>query len=213
MHFSVFLVCFSLTLSCCLSHINDVTFNLVKPYSFEHSAVFIHAMVGIFKKKRGTGTWGHGLEILIELIDSLRESELYKEPNLRVMVSLLGNKEDLAEAISTLNYNYTDVTIVATSNNFENAEFPTLHALQTYANDTHHQSRLLYLHTKGVRRNGWNADYPVQWRRYMTFFLVDKYHVCKHALAVMKYSTCGVLKQDGIYQGNFWWTTAKWYFY
>lgn len=78
MHFSVFLVCFSLTLSCCLSHINDVTFNLVKPYSFEHSAVFIHAMV-YFQEKMLDRSMGTCRETIVELIDFLRESEIYKE--------------------------------------------------------------------------------------------------------------------------------------
>merc|ERR1711871_14352 len=84
------------------------------------------------------------------------------------------------------------VQVILESSSAELAEFPALHAMQVYANSTNPLSRLLYVHTKGVRKNGWHADYPVHWRRYMSYFLIEKAHVCLTALSGKGYQTCGV---------------------
>lgn len=178
-------------------------------------------LVGVFKKKKGGGTWGHGLEILNELLDTVEKSGLIENVH-NVYISLSGNEADRAEARAALDIR-KKVTVVVETSKAEYAEFPGLNAMQLYANATDPYSRLLYLHTKGVRKNGYHPDYPVMWRRYMAFFLVEKYHVCLTALAKQKhrdyaiasgeisgYQTCGVLKQNSIYQGNFWWSTADW---
>merc|ERR1711871_1226498 len=50
------------------------------------------------------------------------------------------------------------------------------------------------------------------WRRYMSFFLVENWQKCYTALYSMHYRTCGVeLIHDTHprYNGNFWWATAN----
>jgi hypothetical protein len=182
----------------------------------------VHTIVGIFKKKTG-GTWGHGLEILNELLDTIEKSGLLEEVR-GVYISLLGTEADRSEARAAIS-SRKKVFVVVESSKAEYAEFPGLNALQLYANATDPYSRLLYMHTKGVRKNGFHPDYPVMWRRYMTYFLVEKYHACLTALkrktqdhqslnvytGISGYQTCGVLKQNSIYQGNFWWSTAGWF--
>ena len=180
-----------------------------------HNAIFIHALVGIFKKRKGGGTWGHGLDILLELIDLVQSSGLIDQVE-GVYIVLLGTTPNRDKARSTLEEKYGNhertkkVRVILESSSAELAEFPALHAMQLYANSTSPGTRLLYMHTKGVRRNGWHADYPIQWRRYMSFFLVEKAHVCLAALTLRGYRTCGVLKNRNIYEGNFWWSTAGW---
>ena len=167
---------------------------------------YILYIVGVFKKKRGSGTWGHGLDILKELVELIESSGLINEVE-RVYISLLGSESDRSEAKIALK-GQEKVQIVIESPSSDLVEFPALYALQTYSNMSHPSTKILYMHTTGVRKNGWHPDYPIQWRKYMSFFLVDKYSVCFTALDKMRYSTCGVLKQQSIYQGNFWWTTA-----
>lgn len=65
------------------------------------------------------------------------------------------------------------------------------------------------MHTKGVRLHGRRSS-PRDWRRYMTYFLAVRNDLCLSALYDRGYQTCGVLKKNHIYAGNFWWTTAKW---
>jgi hypothetical protein len=44
----------------------------------------------------------------------------------------------------------------------------------------------------------------------MLYFLVEKYNICFKALeSPYNYDTCGVLRQNTIYAGNYWWTKAK----
>ena len=164
-------------------------------------------LVGVFKKKRGGGTWGHGLDILNEMLDLIETSGLIHDVR-GVYIGILGTSADREEAKVSLKHRQK-VTVVVESAIADYVEFPALNAMQIYANLTDPRSRLLYLHTKGVRKNGWHADYPAEWRRYMTYFLVENHHVCLSAITsdgqrtsnkVSGYQTCGVLKQQSIYQ-------------
>jgi len=82
-------------------------------------------------------------------------------------------------------------------------EFPTLEALRAAAKaspDTYY----LYLHTKGVA----TPDSPCidDWRRYMTYFLVERWKDCVKALE--DHDTVGVdwrTDYSPHYSGNFWW--------
>jgi hypothetical protein len=55
----------------------DVKYTAPEGITDPHVAVFVHALVGVFQKKRGGGTWGHGLEILLELLDQVRTASNY----------------------------------------------------------------------------------------------------------------------------------------
>lgn len=89
-------------------------------------------------------------------------------------------------------------------------EFPTLSLLQYYASVVHPDTKLLYLHTKGVRRNAATDRTIHQWRRYMMYWLVETDY-CQQALDRGFY-TCGALKKGGSrsnYGGNFWWVISN----
>lgn len=90
-------------------------------------------------------------------------------------------------------------------------EFPTLSIMQYYASVVHPDSKLLYVHTKGVRRNAATDKTITQWRRYMMYWVVET-GVCDQQALNSGYNTCGVLKRGGPrgnYGGNFWWTKSK----
>ncbi len=55
--------------------------------------IFVHAAVGIFKKKRGSGFWGYGSEILTDLLQQVRRSGLGQKVA-AICVTLLGKDSD-----------------------------------------------------------------------------------------------------------------------
>lgn len=177
-----------------------------------YPTVFIHAVVGVFQKKRGNETWGHGMNILVELIKTIEDSSI--APNISaVYITIIGAEHDRQKAAYNLSrMNSTSKTlhkrlqILIQGNNIDLAEFPTLHALQQYAMHQAPDMPLIYLHTKGVRKNG-IANYPHEWRRYLAFMMVERSELCARALQ-SGYLTCGAQQQSKIYAGNFWWTTA-----
>ena len=205
---------------------NNLKFEIRTP----HIAVFIHAALGEFKKKRGkVGYWGYGKDILLEIISVIESSGLLADNLTRgVYITALGSTADIAstrEAIYRSPLRNEKIHFLVTGPNLELQEFPALHALQYYASlpQTHPDSKLLYLHTKGVRQNGLmmpNASIandsavleggPHDWRRYMLYFLVEHYaKLCFRAMDERGFLTCGALKQQEIYAGNFWWTRAS----
>ena len=84
-----------------------------------------------------------------------------------------------------------------------------MYALFNYAHKVHEATALLYVHTKGVRQHGKPLT-PEDWRKYMLYFLVERNELCLSALFDFYYKTCGVLKRNNIYAGNFWWAKASW---
>lgn len=186
------------------------------------TVVFIHATIGVFPRKRGReGTWGHGLEILIEMLRALDVSGLMSRVH-RVYVGALGAPEALAGAQRDVLAAFAgrplwrDKLVMAVSaEDLGYSEFPTLLALQVYARATPEslagRTLLLYMHTKGVRQNG---EFAAQWRDYMLYMLVARAEEgCLPALLERGFASCGALKtptgQGAIYAGNFWWATAK----
>jgi len=175
------------------------------------TALFLHATVGIFKKKRPVGTnetWGYGREIMEEVLAMMQSSGLLTQPKTTVYVTLLGNDADRRLATGTLReFNASgNVHVHITGTNLYVAEFPTIKAIQLFSQHVHADSHLLYFHTKGMRNIGKHA---VDWRRYAQYFLIEKHQLCKQALA-QGYSTCGVQMTGEEYQGNFWWARSGW---
>ena len=84
-----------------------------------------------------------------------------------------------------------------------------MHAVFNYAYRVHEATAILYMHTKGVRQHG-KPSTPEDWRNYMIYFLVERSEICLSALFEYNYLTCGVLKRNNIYAGNFWWAKASW---
>lgn len=186
-----------------------------------HNVMFIHATIGVFKRKRGkSGTWGHGREILEEMLENVEKSKLLHLFR-RVYIGTVGSKDDVGIAIESVlsRFHSNDwrkrLRFVVSGENIELNEFPTLGILQLYANlvseDDAVSSHLLWTHTKGVRQNGAHAS---DWRRYMLHMVLQHYlDICKPAMLEEGYLTCGALKtptsKGPIYAGNFWWSRAS----
>lgn len=174
-------------------------------------SIFIHASVGIFKKKKPVGTnetWGYGREIMEETLMQIQTSGLLFKQSTNIYVTLLGNDADRQLATSTLQRFNTsgNVFVHLSGSNLFVSELPTLKAIHMYSQRVHGQSPILYFHTKGMRNNG---KYSADWRRYAQFFLIEKHHACLEALSA-GYSTCGVQLNAEEYVGNFWWSKADW---
>lgn len=178
-----------------------------------HIAIFIHAAVGIFKKKRFPNeTWGFGAEILDEMLTTTLNHGLMGKAK-GIYITSLGEEADtkkVEESISRLRKNETvkaDIQLLIRGKDLYVAEYPTLHAIQLYAQQSHNDTLILYMHTKGMRNNGKRA---ADWRRYMEYFVAERWDICTDALSHRNYETCGVLKTDHEYMGNFWWARAGW---
>lgn len=89
------------------------------------------------------------------------------------------------------------------SNNFE---FDTLNLLKQYCLSNPNE-KVCYIHTKGITTP--NNDCINDWRKYMSYFVINKYNNCLNLLD--QYDTCGVDLVDTPvkhYSGNFWWARA-----
>ena len=205
--------------------------NLNKPVR----VVFIHAAVGVFtytRKDRLGQQWGFGADILEEIVDEVLKNRKLVISLDWIYVGLLGAESDLEETKERLSLKYRTnvaqedayssrqvakrkiarkkIRVVLEGTNKFMWEFPTLSLIQTYASKIHPESEILYLHTKGVRRNAPNDDTITQWRRYMLYWLVERHEICQHVLA-RGAKTCGANKRGGgkaCYGGNFWWAKA-----
>jgi hypothetical protein len=178
------------------------------------SYIFIHSCVGVFKKKKGNETWGHGEEILSELLHSIERSTVVDTLG-AVLIGMIGSDNDVESAKRMLSERFLHVAglladrihVVVEELSIELSEFPTLNYMQQFAIKAPPQTKLVYLHTKGVRKNG-ISDYYNDWRQYMTYFAIERFSICYKALDQFQYCTCGASKQGLIYAGNFWWTKA-----
>lgn len=73
---------------------------------------------------------------------------------------------------------------------------------------------MLYLHVKGMRNNG-DITSVADWRRYMVYFLAERWELCLGLLSSgqgsgTEYHMCGVQDNGEEYAGNMWWSSARW---
>jgi hypothetical protein len=87
-------------------------------------------------------------------------------------------------------------------------EFPTLDLISGFAR-RNPDFNCLYVHTKGVSRPGNTC--VADWRRSMTYFMVEKHEECCRKLE--EYDTVGcnytVYHSVPHWQGNFWWARSE----
>jgi len=188
----------------------------------QSAVMFIHATIGIFKRKRGKpGTWGHGTEILTEMLQAVQDAKALGWFR-RIYIGTLGSDVDTAQARAAILARFSGdqwgdkLAFIVSGANLEYSELPTLAVLQVFARLLPQSSsaaslHLLYAHTKGVRKNG---DFACDWRQYMMHMLLAHYKgICEPAMRSRGYLSCGALKtptaQGPIYAGNFWWTTGQ----
>jgi len=89
------------------------------------------------------------------------------------------------------------------NSDLKTGEFITLQLLEAHAFLTPH-GKFLYIHTKGITKY-WNRSIR-DWRKYMTYFVVDNYAKCSEVLE--SNDACGVdLVNEPArhFSGNFWW--------
>ena len=95
--------------------------NFMNPNHDKQTSVFIHAALGIFKDKK-QGKTVNGLEILIELIDSVYNSSLgHKLNNLYVVA--IGDLYERQKLHKLLKLNYNNAFLIAESSNLELVTF------------------------------------------------------------------------------------------
>jgi len=93
-------------------------------------------------------------------------------------------------------------------------ERPTLSTLKRWCDSTNENTPVLYFHTKGLTRTGYNVEL---WRLYMEYYNIDRW---RHAVSVLNngWNTYGVNLRDDTeelfgkkylhYSGNFWWANS-----
>lgn len=88
-------------------------------------------------------------------------------------------------------------------------EIPTLNLLYLFSK-FNPETKILYLHSKGITHTERQNNTINTWIEYMLYFLVDNHKLCIDLLDYYNTLGCDMHKQPQLhYSGNFWWTTAK----
>jgi hypothetical protein len=140
--------------------------------------------------------------IIQRLIDKIHESGLYDQV-LEIRVGILGDPTGypgLTDPKIRIIYQSMDLSV---------GESATINLIREHSKEMQPGSRILYLHSKGVKTNGQNPCIE-DWTKYMTYFTVECWRECQIELYL--YDTTGVnLSQEVAwhYSGNFWWARAS----
>lgn len=200
----------------------DRTHSFISPA--EETVIFVHACFGTFQYKRKDKKgerWGFGVKILMDILNSIYSNEalLSKVESINIVsVGLIEARKDAKRQIAAMNHPHSKLSklkwLVACEEKYL-FEFPSLAVMQEYTKYMHANSNVLYLHTKGVRRNALLDTMITEWRRYMLYWTVDTVqNICFKALDEYGFNTCGALKRGGkqaCYAGNYWWTKAGYF--
>ncbi len=126
--------------------------------------------------------------------------------------ALPGNQailEELLELIETsgLGAELSACVVHTIGNPVARYETPVIPVLRSLA-VLHPTACVLYLHTKGVRQHG----YATAWRRYMTYFLVERWRQAVDRLQTERVNAVGCdllgTRDARHFSGNFWWAHA-----
>ena len=146
-----------------------------------------------------------GLEVIEKQINLIKKTGLYGELT-KIYIGALGDYRKLQT--SSIYRNNNKLEIVYFSKNILEMEFPTLSKIKDFCDCNKENYKVLYIHTKGVRRP--NSQYIEDWRNYMEYFLIEKYKTCLKDLDT--FNTAGVnyhKKPWNHYSGNFWWANSN----
>jgi hypothetical protein len=144
-------------------------------------------------------TIGNYQEVFDEIFGSLLLSGLISDAD-KIFISVVGAGQ--LEYPNYPNISYSQLPEVSVG------EFHTLDKIKTYSDSFDGNTKILYVHTKGVTtpRNQSIMD----WRNYMVYFNIIKY---KDAINILnEYDTSGVDLVDEPtthYSGNFWWANSS----
>jgi hypothetical protein len=142
---------------------------------------------------------GNWKEVFNELFNSIYESGLIEEVK-KIYIGISGDEE--------LYNNHEKIEIIHRSR-LDSYEFITLDYLLKYCKENS-DNKVLYIHTKGVSSSIQYMEAIDDWRKYMSYFVIENYKKCLDVLD--KFNVCGV---DWVeepfkhFSGNFWWANAE----
>lgn len=162
----------------------------------------------------------NGIQIFNDQLNSIIDSGLYDKCK-NILVCIVGKKFDLPID------KYNKIILLYQDDNPKYYEVKTINYIKYICHKLNDNSRILYVHTKGVRKNG-DEVCVRSWRKLLEYYTIINHDI---ALQYLKknYDTVGSnvinmtpSKQSSQqylyyvnrnhffhYSGNFWWTTAK----
>lgn len=143
----------------------------------------------------------NGKEIFEDQLKTLQESGLY-DVTTKIFCSVIGDYEGyiFPEKYEVV-FQSTDASLY---------EGPILTYMYEHANTL--VGKYWYIHTKGVNHYGINDVNVRDWRKYMEYFIIEKWKDCVKYMDT--YDVCGVNFLDKFmhipphFSGNFWWTRS-----
>ncbi len=162
----------------------------------------------------------NGIQIFNDQLKSIIDSGLYDKCK-NILVCIVGKSFD----IPTDKYN--KLILLYQDNNPKYYEVKTINYIKYIANKVSDNARILYVHTKGVRKNG-DEVCVRSWRKLLEYYTIINHDIALQYL-MKNYDTVGsnVINMSPStnpetrylyavnpnhffhYSGNFWWTTAE----
>jgi hypothetical protein len=161
----------------------------------------------------------NGIQIFYEQLNSIVESGLYDKCK-NILVCIVGKKFEIPSD------KYSKLLLLYQDDNPKYYEVKTINYIKYIAERVNPNARILYVHTKGVRKNG-DEVCVRSWRKLLEHWIVTNHDICLQYL--INYDSVGsnVINMSPStgpenqylfyvnpnhffhYSGNFWWTTAK----
>jgi hypothetical protein len=144
-----------------------------------------------------------GQKIFLDQINYIRTTKLYDKLDY-IYVTILGEFFNLPQD--------NKIKLIYYSDNTNEWEFPHINNIKKFSDNLNININILQIHTKGVL----NKPHSYEWRKYLEYFLIEKYDVCLEALE--NYHSVGVNAQyyfdeenklRNHYSGNFWWAKSN----
>jgi len=144
------------------------------------------------------------IEVLTKIVNKVIKTGLLDKLDYLYVVNI-GNK-------IAGNYSSNKIKVINYSENPHLFEKPTINLINVFSH--YHDSKILYLHTKGISYNEENNKILytniTDWTNYLLYFLVDKHELCMDLLDIYDTVGCNYSeKPHKHYSGNFWWADSK----
>ena len=159
--------------------------------------------------------------IVIEQMDRLFHSKLFYDTDvlfIRVYYTIESDMDNFSSIVDSYrkNFSLADFNIRIYSTNENEYEFGILNLMKELAVED--EFYCYYLHSKGVSkiRDARRIEPIRAWRRYMEYFLIDKYSSCIESLksgsdavgVKIRETPASMEKVSGL-SGEFWWTSSR----
>ncbi len=162
----------------------------------------------------------NGIQIFYDQLQSIIDSGLYDKCK-NILVCIVGKPFDLPIE------KYNKIILLYQDNNPKYYEVKTINYIKYIADKVSDNARILYVHTKGVRKNG-DEVCVRSWRKLLEYYTIVNHDIALQYL-MKNYDTVGsnVINMSPStnpetrylyavnpnhffhYSGNFWWTTAE----